>query len=292
MEEYQLVKLNPELDFFTLNAIEAKFLYEEIFLDSVYSNNGIVLKEKDCIIDVGANQGMFALYIHKQLSNYKLFCIEPVPETFNVLSKNTMKHGINAVLLNTGLSDTISSKTISYYNTVTSIASMNPALTSFKNNFGLATIFIKSFWNELILVTNFSSMISTTLHTIFNLKIRKAKIKLVPFSNIIEEHKIKKINLLKIDVEGNEIEVLAGISDNDWEKIEQIVMELHQFAIGKEGLERIETLLASKGFKSIMEDNAECLKKALSSYFGFSKESLTNISFGEHSIYSLYATKT
>ena len=50
---------------------------------------------------------------------------------------------------------------------------------------------------------------------------------LISVSDIIKENNIEKIDLLKIDAEKSELEILKGISDSDWEKIKQIVIEIH-----------------------------------------------------------------
>ncbi len=38
---------------------------------------------------------------------------------------------------------------------------------------------------------------------------------------------LEQVNLLKVDVERAELAVLRGISDNDWPKIKQIIIEVH-----------------------------------------------------------------
>ncbi|CAN0151235.1 unnamed protein product, partial [Ectocarpus sp. 13 AM-2016] len=38
---------------------------------------------------------------------------------------------------------------------------------------------------------------------------------------------VDKIDLLKIDVEGAELDVLLGIEQQDWPKIKQVVAEVH-----------------------------------------------------------------
>jgi hypothetical protein len=43
----------------------------------------------------------------------------------------------------------------------------------------------------------------------------------------MHEHGIECIDLLKIDVEKSEVDVLAGIREDDWQKIRQIVVEVH-----------------------------------------------------------------
>ena len=46
-------------------------------------------------------------------------------------------------------------------------------------------------------------------------------------SDVLRETGIDNISLLKVDVEGSEMDVLAGIAKDDWAKIRQIVMEIH-----------------------------------------------------------------
>jgi hypothetical protein len=72
-------------------------------------------------------------------------------------------------------------------------------------------------------------------------------------SSVINELDIKSIDLLKIDVEGEEYEVLKGINPNDWSKIKQIVAEVHDI----EGrIDKIQTLLKSNGFNIKVEKNS------------------------------------
>jgi hypothetical protein len=46
-------------------------------------------------------------------------------------------------------------------------------------------------------------------------------------SEIIREQNIEQIDLLKIDVERSELDVLLGIEAQDWHKIKQVVLEVH-----------------------------------------------------------------
>ncbi|MBD3196398.1 MAG: methyltransferase, partial [Candidatus Lokiarchaeota archaeon] len=73
-----------------------------------------------------------------------------------------------------------------------------------------------------------------------------------PISDIIEEYQIERIDLLKIDAENYETQVLKGISDSDWDIINQIVVEVHEHIEGGENLLiRIKKLFDSKGFKTV-----------------------------------------
>ncbi|WP_046880112.1 hypothetical protein, partial [Pseudomonas aeruginosa] len=46
-----------------LNLNETEYVYQEIFVDEVYSRDGIVLPPDAVVLDVGANIGLFSLYI-------------------------------------------------------------------------------------------------------------------------------------------------------------------------------------------------------------------------------------
>ena len=52
------------------------------------------------------------------------------------------------------------------------------------------------------------------------------------------------MDLLKIDVERAELDVLRGIADEDWRKIRQLVMEVHD---DKDTFSAVKELLNEKG---------------------------------------------
>lgn len=46
-------------------------------------------------------------------------------------------------------------------------------------------------------------------------------------SEIVAEHGLERIDLLKVDCEGAELDVLLGIDEKDWPKVQQAVLEVH-----------------------------------------------------------------
>ena len=68
-------------------------------------------------------------------------------------------------------------------------------------------------------------------------------------SDIVQDHSLSRIDLLKIDVERAELDVLLGISKTDWKLISQVVLEVHDVQ-GR--LEHILQLLKNTaGFTSV-----------------------------------------
>jgi hypothetical protein len=69
-------------------------------------------------------------------------------------------------------------------------------------------------------------------------------------SDVVRESGVSRIDLLKVDVEKSEMDVLAGIADEDWGKIEQIVLEVHDLG---DRLRDVNALFRARGFAVILE---------------------------------------
>lgn len=77
-------------------------------------------------------------------------------------------------------------------------------------------------------------------------------VKLQRLSNFLNKNKGKRvIELLKVDVEGAELDVLKGLDDEHWGLIQNIVLETME----KSGIKAdIEELLKAKGFEFTIEE--------------------------------------
>ena len=70
------------------------------------------------------------------------------------------------------------------------------------------------------------------------LKSDKQRCAMTTVSALMAEHKLERIDLLKIDVEGAELDVLRGICPGDWPRIHQAsnfehcIMHRHRGAVG------------------------------------------------------------
>lgn len=57
---------------------------------------------------------------------------------------------------------------------------------------------------------------------------KSGKIKSITLQKFIRENNISKIDLLKLDVEGSEYEIIMGLDNSDFDKINNIMMEIHK----------------------------------------------------------------
>jgi hypothetical protein len=59
------------------------------------------------------------------------------------------------------------------------------------------------------------------------LRVRKVTCALTTLSDVIRAHALERIDLVKIDVEGAEEAVVDGVRPEDWPRIRQLVIEVH-----------------------------------------------------------------
>ena len=72
-------------------------------------------------------------------------------------------------------------------------------------------------------------------------------VNIVSFENFIDMHKIKKIDFLKMDIEGGEYDIFYHLSDATFNKISTISMEYH-FIDDKRNGDKLKELFEIKGF--------------------------------------------
>lgn len=85
----------------------------------------------------------------------------------------------------------------------------------------------------------------------FYLKSQKKKLKIdaIPLSQIFKDRKIKKIDFLKMDVEGAEYEIILNSSGETLNKIKKIALEYHDYLPTNHNVQQLKTFLEKNGFK-------------------------------------------
>lgn len=239
-------KLPNQMAVAQLNKHETDYLYEEIFERQAYLRHGIAIREGDCVFDVGANIGVFALFVHQVCKSARVYAFEPNPFAFETLSINASLYARGARLFKYGLSDEAKTASFTFFPGYS-------LLSGFYADAQVERGVVKTFLlnqqkarraddpaeflehADAILQERFSS---TTFPT-----------QLRTLSSVMEEQGVECIDLLKINVEKSELDVLRGIKDADWKRIKQIVLEVDV----QENLRAILSLLERQGYEYVVE---------------------------------------
>ncbi|MCO5562731.1 hypothetical protein L7F22_016363 [Adiantum nelumboides] len=202
--------------------IEAEVIYREIFEDGIYSKHGLLVRPGDVVLDVGANIGMFCLYLAYSTActlptsaaqrPVTYYGFEALPPVFEVLQRNVAQLAVDGgggkpnvvkvqALQNVALGDRVSS---------------GVACTLFPRHPGNSTL-------------NPEERLRMQRGIVDPYYFEGATQYMVPMrtlSDILDTEGIGCVDLLKVDVEGAELMVLKGIQDVHWSRIWQVVVEV------------------------------------------------------------------
>jgi 31-O-methyltransferase len=224
-----------------LNAVETRFLYDEIFVRRSYLPDGFTLRPGDCVFDVGANVGLTSLFFASVCPEIVVFAFEPIPAAFALLRANLRRHGVRARTFDCALGAEAGSRRIVYYphNTVCSglfsdAAAEAETSTQFLRNRGFAAGAAVEVAASLYEDAVDLDCDVTTL------------------SRVVEQDEVHEIALLKIDVEKGELDVLRGLADEHWPRVRQIVVEVHDDG---RRLAAILALLDEHGFETEVNED-------------------------------------
>jgi FkbM family methyltransferase len=141
--------------------------------EEYFIKNVLKTHRPEICFDIGANIGEYSLFLNKY-TNAKIYAFEPLPESFKKLKKMTL--GKNVICENIALGSKTEIRTL-YYNPKSSQkASLHRDMNKIhyvKNNY-------------------------------------KKMIRALTLDEFVKKNKIKKIDLIKIDTEGHELEVIKG----------------------------------------------------------------------------------
>lgn len=240
-------KLPNGLEVYQNNEGETDFLYNEIFHKEMYFKHGITLADNSTVLDIGANIGMFTLFVNSKSKNCNVYAFEPLPPTYDILKLNTGSLP-NVTAINLGLSDEIKEAQFAYFPTM----STDSVQIKYRDNhdkdlrFGLLNHYKNDFTDPKALNRFVDHVMTPKLlkEEIFNCR-------LTTISELIRSYNLTGVDLLKIDVEKSEFEVLEGIDKDDWGKIRQIVMEVHD--LNDEQIKQLENIFRTNGFQVVID---------------------------------------
>jgi amino acid adenylation domain-containing protein/non-ribosomal peptide synthase protein (TIGR01720 family)/FkbM family methyltransferase len=247
LTQHQFYELPNGRTVFYLNKSETDFMYDEIFHQNIYMKHGITLEDGACIFDVGANIGLFSLFVGQLRKNVEIYAFEPIPPIFEVLSLNASIYGLNLKAFAYGIGREEENALFTYYPNASSLSGCFADTSQEMRTVG-AFIQNQELKGEAISPENIDELLEERLSQ------EHFRCTIKTLSQVIKETGVQEIDLLKIDVEKSELQVLNNIAEEDWPKISQIVLEIHDID-GR--LHMIRSLLESRGYRVMFEQ--DCL---------------------------------
>jgi len=189
-------------------------LFREIFLDCVYTRRGFYRpKPTDTVIDLGANIGVFALWLEGQARGIRVLCFEPARDNRVRLEQNLEANALSSYVHVYPFAVSDTSKIVTLHRAESS---------------GHRSLF------DRVTLTSEAG----------------EDVEAVNLAFAVEQAGSTMIDLLKIDVEGSEVEIVEGADSEVWKRIRRVVVEYHDlFRPGCR--DRVETVLRREGFSSL-----------------------------------------
>lgn len=238
--ELLLFEPDDNLMIFHRNRREADFIFREVFRDNEYLRNGVVLPERPTVVDVGANVGGASVLFGLVRPGARIFALEPVPHLCRAVELNAKLHGIDVVVIPTAIGDARRTTKITYYPKNTAMSGLladqsdrevlKTYLAGEEDTAGLDAVVA-----ELLAGESIECEVRT-------------------LGQALESYRLERIDLLKIDVEKAEWQVLLGIDDDLWQRVDQVVMEVHDID-GR--VASCVSLLQDKGFRVLVDRNQD-----------------------------------
>ena len=258
------INLNDGTKIYCLKESEAIVLDEHI---KGYLDFNIDIHSNDTIIDVGANIGVLGMRLSKEFKDITIHCFEPIPEIYHVLNRNSkLSLNPNFKTYMMGLSDEDKVLNFTYYPNSPALSTAQPQIwDNDQENFisavqgNIDNLPTQLWWAKLM-----PKFMTPLVAKYLTSNSKKVKSKVITLSSFIEKNKITNIHLLKIDCEGEEINVLKGIKNIHWKLIHAIVMEVNDV---ENNVVLAKKILSKNGFKNIKLEKEK----------GFEKTKLINL---------------
>ncbi|MEO8716844.1 MAG: amino acid adenylation domain-containing protein [Burkholderiales bacterium] len=230
-----------------LNRNETDYIYHEIFVLQAYLRHGISIDDGDCVVDAGANIGLFTVFASRLARDLRLLAFEPNPAAFACLRTNADAWGAAVKCLPLGLSHENKAADLTFFRGLS-------LLSGFYADAAVEREVVKTFvlnqQPDLPRGALPEADVAALRDERLQSKVVSAQLRTL--SSVLAQEGVERIDLLKINVEKSELDVLLGISAADWPRIRQMVIEVDQQA----NLTPITALLLQHGFEYLVEQDA------------------------------------
>lgn len=232
-----------------LNRHETEYVFKEIFEDQCYLRHGIYLAADATVIDIGANIGLFSLFVRSRCPQASVYAYEPSPIAFRALRANCEAYGPHLNPFNVGVSEKRGSATLTFYDKSSVFSSFHPSVDEDRQ--AIQAVVANMVRGELKDPGESADAYVAELMT-DRLAQQTFQCPLLSVSDIIRDNHLQRVSLLKVDAEKCELEILRGIEEPHWALIEQVVIEVHDRS--RQAVTEVQDTLVQRGFQCAVEE--------------------------------------
>lgn len=247
--------LPNRLQVFGLNRYETDYLYEEIFDDRSYLRDGIVLEDDDVVLDIGANIGLFSLQMLDINPNVRVLAFEPSPVTAAVARANLEGRG-QAAVYQQGVAEAQGSAVFTHY-------AASTVFSGFHVDAGEDRRAIEQVIENQLSAAQVDGQHDSYVEDLVahRLEGHQVEVALTSVSDVIDQHGLASIGLLKVDAEKSEDAILRGIRAEHWPRIRQLMLEVHDQVGARTA--RITGFLESMGYTVVLREEEKLRQSGL-----------------------------
>ncbi|WP_422506467.1 FkbM family methyltransferase [Stenotrophomonas sp. GZD-301] len=238
-----------------LNRYETDYLYEEIFDDRSYLRDNIVLEDDDVVLDIGANIGLFSLHMLDLNPSVRVLAFEPSPVTAAVARANLEGRG-RATVFQQGVAEAQGSAVFTHYATSTVFSGFH--VDAQEDRRAIEQVIENQLSDAHVDGQHDSYVEDLVAH---RLEGHQVEVALTSVSDVIDQHGLASIGLLKVDAEKSEDAILRGIRAEHWSRIRQLMLEVHD----QEGTRTAEIIgfLESMGYTVVLREEEKLRQSGL-----------------------------
>lgn len=209
---------------------DTRYIYDEVFINQIYYHPDMRMPRSPMVFDVGANIGLYSIWAARRYQPKAIYCYEASPLTYAYLVENTARlidpEVTEVHTVNRAIASGVGRQLLLHQSPLVSGISTLLA----PDRIGWVASLARS--NELVQ----HDVVSTTV------------------SAEIAAHGLTVVDMLKIDVEGYFLEVLDGISEADYARIQNIVIEVDYYEEVGFGPKDVAAFLAERGYTTDIDD--------------------------------------
>jgi FkbM family methyltransferase len=192
-------------------------MFSEVVESGCYLNSGeFRIEAGDTVLDIGANVGLFSIWVSLNVPSTKIFAFEAAPDNFRALAENVRSNRLEGISpCHYAVSDGSSSHVTLYRGLHGGIHSIRPEYRNWVPKAGSAR--------------------------------KTEKVRAISLDRILRRFNIESVDYMKIDCEGAEYEILLSASSRTLSRIRKIVGEYHDLSAERNG-RVLKNFLARSGF--------------------------------------------